>query len=455
MKSREAALHILYRVQEEGAFTSLAANEVLGATQLDPRERALATEIAYTAIKAWNTIDWALNLCLKKRRLEDLPPWIRCVLRVGASQLLFLSRIPARAAIYETVELAKKYGHKGTVALVNAVLRRLLLQRDQLPYPKLEEDPVHHIALRYYHPPWLVARWLHQFGVEETIKLCQANNEPPPLVIRVNTLKIDVPSLITVLSQEGVTAYRARYAPEGLIVKDLFALEKSPAFQRGLFYVQDEASILVGHAVAPEPGSTVIDASAAPGGKTTHLAQLMENRGNILALDIHPGRLQLIEENCRRLGVTCVKTDLVDATQLGNRYPDMADYLLIDAPCTGIGVLRRRPDARWRQDLQRLEELVNLQLSILKGSVATVKPGGVLVYSTCSLAPEENHEVLKQFLQEATFMEYEDLSGYLPNLPPDLQRQAGSGQIQFLPHRHGTDGFFVARLRRRGRGQQE
>ncbi|MGI9952331.1 16S rRNA (cytosine(967)-C(5))-methyltransferase RsmB [Moorellaceae bacterium AZ2] len=453
MTSREAALRIVYRVYEEGAYANLAANEVLGAAELAPRERALATEIAYTAIKAWNTVDWALNLCLEKKRLEDLPAWIRSVLRVGAAQLLFLSRMPARAAVYETVELAKKYGHKGTVALVNAVLRRLLSQKDRLPYPDIKEDPVEHIALRYYHPPWLVARWLEQFGLEETVKLCQANNAPPPLTVRVNTLKADVLSLAEILNKEGIRVYPARYAPDGLALQDLVALERCPAFRQGLFYVQDEASMLVGYALAPPPGSTVIDANAAPGGKTTHLAQLMGNKGTILALDIHPGRLQLIEENCRRLGVTCVTTELADASRLGEKYAGVADYLLVDAPCSGLGVLRRRPDARWRREPREIEELPGLQLSILKGSVGCLKPGGVLVYSTCSLAPEENQEVLRRFLQEADFMEYEDLSGYIPNLPPDLKGQAESGQVQFLPHRHGTDGFFIARLRRvDGRG---
>ncbi|GFN24020.1 16S rRNA (cytosine(967)-C(5))-methyltransferase RsmB [Thermanaeromonas sp. C210] len=449
MTSREAALHIVYRVCEEGAYANLAANEVLGDARLGPRERALATEIAYTAIKAWNTVDWALGLCLEKKRLGDLPPWIRSALRVGAAQLLFLSRIPAHAALYETVELAKRYGHRGTVALVNAVLRRLLSQKDRLPYPDIRENPVEHIALRYCHPAWLVARWLEQFGLEETVELCEANNAPPPLTVRVNTLRVDLPSLVKLLNREGISAQRTRYAPDGLELRALAGLERNPAFGRGLFYVQDEASMLVGYALSPHPGSTVIDANAAPGGKTTHLAQLMGNKGTILAVDVHPGRLQLIEENCRRLGVTCATTVLSDAGRLGEKYAGMADYLLVDAPCSGLGVLRRRPDARWRKQPREIEELPALQLSILKGSIGCLKPGGVLVYSTCSTAPEENQEVLGRFLQEADFMEYEDLSGYIPNLPPDLKGQAKGGQVQFLPHRHGTDGFFIARLRRK------
>ena len=447
--SREAALHIVYRVLEEGAFANLAANEVLRRSGLGARDRALAREIAYTAIKAWNTIDWALNLYLVKRKLEDLPSWIRCILRVGASQILFLSRIPPWAAVYETVALAKRYGHQGTANLVNAVLRRLLLHKEELPYPDIREDPVAHISLRYYHPPWMVSDWLSRWGVKETLALCEANNTPPPLTIRVNTLKASVSFVQEVLEKEGVKAHPCRFAPEGLVVEELDTLEDSPAFKAGLFYIQDEASMLVSHAVNPHPLSTVVDATAAPGGKTTHLAQLMKNQGRILAFDTHENRLRLIADNCRRLGVTCVELHLGDARSLGDLYPGVADYLLVDAPCSGLGVLRRRPDARWRKDAREVKELAEIQLTILKGAFGVLKPGGILVYSTCTLAWEENEGVIKRFLEENPGVIPEDLSTYLPNLPQDLVDQARGGQVQFLPHKHGTDGFYIARLRKR------
>ncbi|MCG0276930.1 MAG: 16S rRNA (cytosine(967)-C(5))-methyltransferase RsmB [Thermanaeromonas sp.] len=449
--SREAALHIIYRVLEEGAYTNLAANEVLRESGLKSRDRALAREIAYTAIKAWNTIDWALNLYLKKRKLEDLPPWIRCILRVGASQILFLSRIPPWAAVFETVALAKKYGHQGTAGLVNAVLRRLLLHKEQLPYPDVKEDPVGHISLRYYHPAWMVSYWLSRWGLDETIALCKANNIPPPLTVRVNTLKATVSRVQEILDKEGAKARPCRFAPEGLIVEGFDTLEDAPAFQEGLFYVQDEASMLVSHAVNPHPLSTVVDATAAPGGKTTHLAQLMNNEGRILAFDTHRKRLRLIADNCRRLGVTCVELNLGDARLLGALYPGVADYLLVDAPCSGLGVLRRRPDARWRKDTGNVQELAEIQLTILKGAFGVLKPGGVLVYSTCTLTWEENEGVIKRFLEENPEVTLEDLSAYLPNLPQDLVHKARGGQVQFLPHLHGTDGFFIARLRKRSR----
>ncbi|NLW06657.1 MAG: 16S rRNA (cytosine(967)-C(5))-methyltransferase RsmB [Clostridia bacterium] len=345
--AREAALQLVFRVTEQGAYASLAMNEILRTGKLENRERALATELAYCTVKAWQTLDWALGLFLK-RPLAKLPPWIRCLLRLGAAQLLYMPRIPARAAIYETVELAKKYGHRGTVSLVNGVLRSLARTEGNLPYPDARTEPVDYLALRYYHPHWLVRQWLQQFGYEETEALCQINNEPPPVVVRVNTLKTTKEVLTERLQAEGATVTPASYAPEGLILKGLGTVETSSSFQEGLFYVQDEGSQLVSHALRPEPGATVIDASAAPGGKATHLAQLMADRGTILAGDIYPHRLELIKVNCRRLGVRSVQTVLLDARELGCRYPETADYLLIDAPCSGLGVLRRRADARWR-----------------------------------------------------------------------------------------------------------
>lgn len=443
--AREAALQVIYRVTEEGAYASLALDEILAATNLEARERALATELAYSTIKAWQTLDWALGLFLRYP-LDKLPAWIRCLLRLGAAQLLYLPRIPSRAAIYETVELAKKYGHRGTVSLVNGVLRRLARTEGNLPYPDVAADPAGYLALRYYHPRWLVARWLSQFGFREAEALCQIDNEPPPTVIRINTLKTRLDVLAGRLQAEGAKVRRVRYAPEGLILEGLGAVEDSSSFREGLFYVQDEGSQLVSHALKPLPGARVIDASAAPGGKTTHLAQLMDNRGTILASDVHPGRLELIKANCQRLGVNCVQTVLVDARELGSRYPEAADYLLIDAPCSGLGVLRRRPDARWRKELARTRELAQLQLEILLGARQALKPGGILVYSTCSVAPEENQEVIQQFLARAR--EFNLVPLELPFLPADLQDNTRQGWVQFLPQRHGTDGFFISRLKK-------
>jgi len=445
--AREAALQVVYRVMEEGAFASLALNEILQDARINTQDKSLATELAYSTIKAWQTLDWVLGLFIKKP-LNKMPPWIRCLLRLGAAQLLFIDRIPAWAAINETVELAKKYGHRGTVSLVNGVLRNLDRKKEKIPYPDAASDPAGYLALRYYHPLWLVTRWLNEFGYRETESLCRINNEPAPLIVRANTLKTGIDELIKRLREEGAVSKRCRFSPEGLIVEDLGSVEASPSFQEGLFYVQDEASQLVSHALKPLPGAKVIDVSAAPGGKTTHLAQLMENRGLILAGDIHPGRLEMIKENCRRLGIECVETVQIDAREWGSRYPEVAEYLLIDAPCSGLGVLRRRPDARWRKELNQIGEMSQLQLEILMGASKALKPGGILVYSTCSIAREENQEVIRKFLEQDPYFKMVSLEHINTLLPADLKEDTRKGWLQFLPQRHGTDGFFIARLKK-------
>ncbi len=446
---REAALQVIYQVTEKEAYASLTLDKILNNSRLEAPERALATELAYTAIKAWGTLDWALSLFLS-RSLNKLPPWIRCLLRLGAAQLLYIPRIPPRAAIYETVELTKKYGHRGTVGLVNAVLRRLSKRvKKGLPYPEVSDDPAGYLALRYYHPLWLINEWLNQFGYQETETLCQLNNQPPPVVIRANTLKIGLEALVERLQLEEHNGLkRSCLVPEGLILEKLGSAETSFSFREGLFYIQDEGSQLVSHALGPVSGAVVIDACAAPGGKSTHLAQLMGNKGTILAADVHSGRLELIKDNCRRLGVTCVQTLLLDARQLGSRYRGIADYLLIDAPCSGTGVLRRRADIRWRQELDRIRELAQLQLEILLGARQTLKLGGILIYSTCSVAPEENEQVIQKFLAEAK--EFSLVPLELPVIPNDLRATAQEGWLQFLPQKHGTDGFFICRLQKTG-----
>ncbi|MDN5348357.1 MAG: rRNA (cytosine967-C5)-methyltransferase [Clostridia bacterium] len=443
--AREVALQVVYRVVEEGAFANLALQEALRHSKLGPPDRRLATEIAYGAIKAWPTLDWALSLLLKKSQ-ADLPPLIRCILRLGAYQLLFLDRVPPWAAINEAVELAKKYGHTGTARLVNGVLRNLT-RLEKLPFPSLDFNPVRHISLKYFHPSWLVEKWLSLYGLEETLALCEADNRPAPLTLRTNTLKISRQELSRLLAAAGWRVEPAFYAPEGLVVENLEGLEEGPAFEQGYFYLQDEASMLVAHALGVRPGVTVIEACAAPGGKTTHLAQLMQNRGRIIAVDASASRLKLIEENCRRLGVTCVETIEADARTLGEKFACQADFLLVDAPCSGLGVLRRRPDARWRKEPTQLKDLPKLQIEILEGVLPCLKPGGILLYSTCSMAPEENSEVIKALLNAHPQLQLQDLRPFLPNLPADLQQEAACGQVQFYPHRHGLDGFFFARLK--------
>lgn len=444
--ARELALKVLKAVEVDGAYANIALNKHLEEYQPSKLDRAFATELAYGVIRTLNTIDWVLTRFIQKP-LAAQSVWIRNILRMGAYQLLYMDRVPPAAACNEAVELAKKYGTPGMAGFVNGVLRNVVRHRDEITFPPLETDPVSHISLKYSHPTWMVERWLHEFGVEETIALCRANNVTAPNTVRTNTLRTSREQLAAALKEEGVVARKTRYAPEGLEIRGFVSLRTLKAYQHGLFQVQDESSMLIGHAVNPASGSRVLDVCGAPGGKATHLAQLMQDDGTIIAMDIHPHKLALIEENCRRLGVKSVQAVAFDARELPGTYTGWADYTLVDAPCSGLGVLRRRADARWRKEAAQIPGLVKLQEAILDAAAATVRPGGVLVYSTCTITREENREQVEKFLHRHPDFSPEDLRPFLPALVPE--QELARGYIQVLPHTHGMDGFFVARMRRR------
>lgn len=377
--------------------------------------------------------------------MQKQTPWIRNILRLGVYQILYMDRVPPPAAINEAANQARRFGHPGAVKFVNGVLRNILRRSGKINFPSLDKDPVGHISLKYSHPGWLVERWIAQMGVEETISLCLANNRPAPNAVRVNTLKTTREDLMDLLDREGVKAVKTGYSPDGLILEGVRGLRGFPPFEEGLFQVQDESSMLVGHAVSPEPGSLVLDVAGAPGGKTTHLAQMMGDRGTVIATDIHPHKLKLIEDNCSRLGITCVRPVKADARNLAGDYAGKADYVLLDAPCSGTGVIRRKPDSRWRKEPGQLPGITTLQREMLESVSRCLKPGGVLVYSTCSVLPEENDEQVERFLGEHPDFRGEDLGNYLPKglgEKEDLAR----GFVQLYPHRHGTDGFFIARM---------
>jgi 16S rRNA (cytosine967-C5)-methyltransferase len=341
------------------------------------------------------------------------------------------------------VNLAKNFANQSSSGFVNAVLRSALREPEKVRYPNLTKDPVRHIALREFHPEWLVRRWLDKLGVEETQALCQFNNSTPPLTLRTQTLRITREELLQKLAEGGAEVEPSLLAPEGIVCRRM-GDEPLRFLREGLCQVQDESSMLVGHVVAPKPGEFVIDACAAPGGKSTHLATLMQDRGRVLAIDIHPHKIPLIEDNCRRLGLTIIEAKEFDATELHQFYALQADRVLVDAPCSGLGVLRRRPDARWRKE-DSLKELPELQRRILNSAAQCVKPGGVLVYSTCTLEEAENEGIVNQFL----FGHPEfclDLTGsYFPTPRPE-------SMVNLWPQRDGTDGFFIARMSRKAEG---
>lgn len=444
--ARELALKVLDEVDTAGAYANIALTRVVAKYQPVGPERALLTELSYGTLRRLNTIDWVLARFLRKP-LSSQNRWIRNILRLAVYQILYLDRIPPAAACNEAVELAKKYAAPHFAGFVNAVLRRVVREKEKISFPDREENPVDHIALKYSHPTWVVELWLKELGVEETIRICEANNQTPATTIRTNFLRTNREELLRRLKEEaGLPALPTRYAPEGISVRGFHNLQGLPAFREGLFFVQDESSMLVTRALNPAPGSFVLDVCGAPGGKATHMAELMGDRGRILVLDIYPHRLALVRENCARLGLKSVDAVLGDAQEVDRQFSLAADFILVDAPCSGLGVLRRKPDSRWRKQPEQIPALVALQRRILRSAAAALRPGGVLVYSTCTVHRAENEAQVRQFLADHPEFVLEDLRPLLP-CELDVKGTMKEGFVQLLPYQ-GLDGFFIARLRR-------
>ncbi len=449
--AREVALELLLRVEEQGAYSNLLLNQLLTRHPLSRPDAALATALAYGTIQRLNTIDYFLNRFVAKG-VAKLEPWVRVLLRLGFYQLYYLDRVPDHAAVSESVHIAKRRGHAGIAGLVNGVLRNVIRERNSLQIP--DSLPVaQRLALVHSHPEWLTARWLRRYGESAAAALCAANNEPPRISARASLLRGGRGPLLDKLQAAGIQAEPSQVAPDGIVFGDDFGnAAKSEWYAAGELTVQDESSMLVARLLSPEPGDRVLDCCAAPGGKTTHIAELMGDRGEIVAGDVHPHKERLVAEQAERLGLRSVQTIVADARELDSRFPAGSfDRVLLDAPCSGLGVIRRKPDLKWTKSEADIAAIAELQLSLLRVAGMLVKPGGTLVYSTCTTEPEENEAVVGAFLQElADFMPDPELDRYLPQ--PILEaagHKPGSGYVQLLPHHFHTDGFFMARLTRR------
>lgn len=410
---------------------------------LDPRDRALAEALTSGTFRMRGTIDFYLSHFLSQD-IERLPEPVLNILRSAIFQLQFLDRVPDYAVVNESVELAGRFSGGRFRGLVNAVLRRFGQEWESVPLPLFEDDPVRALAIRHSHPDWLVARWLERFGADETVSLLTANNTPARMTLRVRPsgggLEQDSARLIGMLRGAGFKVNRGEYAPEALVLEDVSNPAGLPGYLDGLFYVQDEAAMLVGRLATPSPDDLVLDLCAAPGGKCTHLAELSGGRALVVAADPSRRRIATLNENLIRLGADTVR---VVAAEGRNAPFRAADLVLCDVPCTGTGALRRKPDLRWRITPADLDNLVAVQREILLSAAELVRPGGSLVYGTCSLEPEENESMVRWFLDRRREF----------RLDPAVRRLTGAvvsstGCLETFPHRHGIDGAFGARLLR-------
>lgn len=447
--AREVAVRTITEIQERQAYSNLELKSALAQTKLSRRDAALATELVYGTIGRLHTIDWMLAHYLS-RPLHKLEGWVLSLLRISFYQLSYLNRIPDRAVVHEAVEIAKAWGHKGIAGMVNGVLRSRLREPEKVIIPP-DLPTVTRIALTHSHPEWMVAEWMRVYGEAETEAMCAANNEPPAVSLRANALRATRDELMEQIGKQVTDAEIAPsvIAPEGVVVHDIGSIAELPAYASGSCTVQDESSMLVARALAPQAGMNVLDTCAAPGGKTTHLAELMKNKGEIIALDVHPHKIKLIEENAFRLGISIIESRQADAREASKVLSGRTfDRILVDAPCSGLGVIRRKPDIKWHKWQEDAAAISEIQYEILCSAARLGASGTKLVYSTCTVQPEENQQVIERFLAAHPDWELdgslaEDMPDVLVNTYPTL----AEGYMQILPHHFSTDGFFISRLK--------
>jgi len=462
--ARSIALSLLVESANSEEGVDVLLDHALAQCSFDSRERALTVELTYGVLRRLATIDWRLEPVLDKPLLR-LPVAVQMTLRLGAYQLLFLDRIPQSAAVNESVNLARAFA--GTVGrdwsgLVNAVLRGLL-RRPPHPWPSMDHDAAQALAVRYSVPGWLSRRWIERLGLASAEVACKEVSVAPPLTLRVNRLITTREALLETFAQAGIAAKPTSVSPFGILIEEGGSVLSLPGFHEGAFYVEDEAAQLIPPLLDPQPGDIALDACAAPGGKSTHLADLMHNKGTIYAVERKGARMDLLRSNCHRLGVQIVVPIVGDIRQPLEWVPMIetgglpsvkkaragelsVDRILVDAPCSGLGVLRRHPEAKWRKDEQALPRHQALQRQILEAVAPCLRPGGVLVYSTCSTEPEENEDVIERFCRTHAEFQRESVVPWLPTEAQGFVTEQGA--LSTVGNRFSMDGFYAARLRK-------
>lgn len=412
----------------------------------DSRDRAFAHELIQGVFRHRTFLDWIIQQSMKQKS-PPTPLSLRWALRLGCYQLYFLDRTPSYAAIYEMVDLVKKTVGPKPANFSNAVLRSVQRKRETQEPLKSWDSSLQQISILTSHPEWLVHRWLNQWGEEKTRKICQYNNQKPPLTLRNNTLRQDRETLKKILEKEGIESIPSLLLKEALCLSNGGEILYSKAFQEGLFYIQDEGAQWISPLLAPNPGERILDVCSAPGGKATHLAQLMKNKGEIVALDSSGIRLSLLKENLKRLGIDIVKPLRMDATKdLSSLGLESFQKVLVDAPCSGLGVLRRHPEGKWKKKERMIQKYSSLQNTILGRVAPLVKPGGFLVYSTCSTEPEENEKMIQRFLEDhPIFSKHDIIFSTLPHI--ELFRTE-DGFFSTLWNQGNMDFFFAAILKK-------
>src|SRR5271166_1246726 len=435
--ARSCAYAVLRRVFEQGAYADKALQAE--SRELDPRDRALAMRLAYGAVQRRGTLDHLIEQ-LAERPAEQLDPPLLAALRLGLHELLYLRGSPDYAVVADAVELAKVHARAGH-GLVNAVLRRAAREGPGQLLGALSDDTPEQAAIKHSHPEWIARLWWRELGAAGARALMSADNEPGELALRANTLVTDAAALA---AQLPVASHADPQIPEAVVLEEPFDVRGSPLWRAGAFIAQSRAAMLVARALAPRPGERVLDLCAAPGGKSTHLAALMGDRGEVVAVERDRRRAGVLVRSAQRLRARSVRVEVADAER-EREEGAVFDRVLLDAPCSGLGTLQAHPDLRWRMTPAAVDRMAAAQARILAAAAGSLRPGGVLVYSTCTISPTENELLIAAFLDSHPEFELDDLTG-TAGAPPAAE---APGMLQTLPHRDRTAGFFIARLRKR------
>ena len=434
---RGLAVKILNRVERTDAYLDRLLDNEMRNSELTGQDKALLYEIVHGVVRWMGRLDWILNGFYKGTFSKAIPN-LKNGLRVALYQIMFLDRIPDYSAVNEAVEFVKKLQGPKPAGLTNAVLRNIIRSKDSIRYPDPNDDLVGYLSAYYSHPSWMVKRYVERFGRQETEELLQANNEKPYLTLRLNALRVQPEEFKTLLESVNLRFSHGKYLPEFFKLQNLTNITAWEYFTRGYFNIQDESAGLACRLLDVSDGMRILDLCAAPGGKTAYIAALMHDKGEIIALDRFDSRLKLLRRNMQRLGTSSIKTIETDALEYNDSH---FDRVIADVPCSGSGTLTKKPDIKWKKDLFTLREMNDLQYKLLCKAGELVKPGGVVVYSTCSIEPEENTKIVEKFLSEHPDFELESAQGKFPDEILDE-----NGCIQTFPQRHKMDGAFAAKL---------
>lgn len=434
---RGTAIKILNRIERTDAYLDKLLDTELRSKDISDLDKGLLNELVHGVIRWRSRLDWVINGFYHGNYVKSEIN-LKNALRVATYQILFLQKIPHHAAVNEAVEFIKRLNGEKAANLVNAVLRTIIRNIDEIKFPDPAADAVHYLGVYYAHPTWMVKKWLARFGFEDTQKLLLANNQVPEITIRINRLKIEPAKFLSSLEEAKLSYQGSEYIDYYLKVRNLSELSELNYFANGYFTIQDESAALPSILLNPQAGERVIDMCAAPGGKTTHIAELMKNQGKIIAVDKYDHKLNLIRSSCDRLGIDIVDYVVGDASEL---ELESVDKILVDVPCSGLGVLRKKPDIKWKREPDDLLKLNVYQTGLLNNAAKLLKPGGAIVYSTCTTEPEENFMIIEEFLKTHTDFVIDDATKYINNILVNENKC-----VETYPHKHHIDGSFAARL---------